>query len=56
MPPNETRTLVGTAVNTANETKQIMSLFKDIVKSLTTKLNSLHMSPYDILLGHKACW
>ena len=56
IPPNETRTLVGAAVNPANETKQIISLFQDKVAALTTTLNSLHMSPCDILLGYKVYW
>ena len=51
--PNETRTLVGAAVNRANETNKIIALFQDKVVSLTTNLNSLSMSPCDILLGYK---
>ena len=50
---NETRTLVGAAVNPAKETKQIISLFQDKVSALTTTLNSLHMSPCDTLLSYK---
>ena len=53
MPPNETRTIVGAAVNPANETNQIISLSQDKVIALTTTLNSLHMSHCDMLLGYK---
>ena len=56
IPPNETRTLVGAAVNPSNETTQIISLFQDKVAALTTTLNYLHMSPCDVLLGHKFYW
>ena len=45
MSPNETRMLVGSTVNPANETKKIMPLFQDRLLVLTTKLNSLQMSP-----------
>ena len=56
MPQNETRTLVGAVVNLAIENKQIVSLFQDKVAALTTTLNSLHVSPCDMLLGHKVYW
>ena len=56
MPPNGTRMLVATEVNPANETKQIISLFQDKVAALTTTLNHLHMSHYDILRSYKVYW
>ena len=56
IPPNETRTLVDTAVNPVNESKQIISIFQDKVTAPTSKLNSLHMSPCDIILGYTIHW
>ena len=56
MPPNETRTIFDVAVNPANETKQIIYLFKDKVAALTTTLNSLHVSCCNMLLVYKVYW
>ena len=56
MPTNETRTLVGAAVNIATETKQSITLFQDKVALLTTALNSLIMTHCDMLLGYKVYW
>ena len=55
MPPNETITLVGAAVNPANETNRIVNLFQDKVAVLIITLNSLSMSPCDALISYKAC-
>ena len=43
-------------MNPAKETKQIIFLFQDQVAALTTTLNSLQMSPCDMLLGCKVYW
>ena len=56
MSPNETRTLVGSAVNPANETKKIISLFQDKVAALTTTLNSSHICLCDMLLEYDVYW
>ena len=53
MLPNETRTLVGSVVIPAKETKQIVSLIQDRVAVLATKLNILHMPSCDVLFSHK---
>ena len=51
--PNENRKFVGATVNPSNEKNHITSLFQDRLEELTTKLNSLRMSPCNVLLIYK---